>query len=226
LSGARLELTSFLDVITIILLALLVSQRERDTESALQAAAEGSSMNAALSELREGQVRAVEAEQAMAAELARAGVALAEERALREALEASARREERRGALSEAAAAASERLFSQALTVVFFDIEGDAIVRHYTIDDPAPHTLPLRVALTNTVVEPGGPPTKEYIGDTLQRLALAIDNRLVQRGPEDRVFYVMLDADGRTSCAALSGLRREMTANPALVVILPPSLCE
>jgi hypothetical protein len=226
LSGARLELTSFLDVITIILLALLVSQRESDTLAEQEAAAEASGQMAALEQLRDESERASAERDTAAAELENARAALVEERARREALEASAQRDERRNALSEAAQAASERLFSQALTVVFFEIEGDAIVRHYTIDDPTPYTLPLRVALTNTVMEAGSSPTKEYIGDTLQRLALAIDNRLVQRAPEDRVFYVMLDSDGRTSCAALSGLRRELTANPALVVILPPSLCE
>jgi hypothetical protein len=225
-SAARLDLTSFLDVLTIILLALLVAQRDADAtaEAGVQGAV--TELQRAAETLRDqrddARTEAARLQTELNAKVAEWEDLLAAHEVLIEASDLG----ERLGGLSDAELAATEQLLSQAITVVYFELRGDAVVSHRRLGESAPHSLEAPVPLTRRVAAGDVAPTTEYVGDFFQRLAASLDNALVQRSAEDRVFYVFVDGDGLTSCAAMVGIRRELAALPQLVAMLPPTRCE
>lgn len=226
MNAARLDLTSFLDVLTIILLALLVAQRDSDASAQADVHGAVTELAQAAESLRDERNDARAEAERLQAELNAARTEHENLVADHEVLIEAADLGERLNGLNDAELAATEQLLSQALTVVYFELRADAVVAHRRLGESAPRALDVPVPLTRRTVAPNVAPTTEYVGDFFQRLAASIDNSLVQRSSEDRVFYVFVDADGLTSCAAMVGLRRELAAQPQMVAMLPPTRCE
>lgn len=226
MTAARLDLTSFLDVLTIILLALLVAQRDVDAAADAATSEAVTQLESRLRETSTERDRLAERADDLDEQLGAAREELDRLRAQTSEGAAQAELLELLAPLSDRERASTERLLAQALTVVYFDIRGDSIVAHRRLGDAEPTRFAAPVPLTRRIAQPAMSPTTEYVGDSLQRLAAALDNALVQRSPDDRVFYVFVDGDGLTTCASLVGLRRELAANPQLVAVLPPTRCE
>lgn len=240
---ARLEFTAFLDVLTIVMLALLLQKQAesaamRSDMEDLQELADNQAATTAdalerANEAQEARIAAESAQEAAAeraeraeerAETAEQRAETAEQRA--EAAEVVARGVRALNALSPEQKRLTMQLLTAQLTLVNFTIENDTITRAVRFGED--QRIPLDVGLTVRRSTDGGPPSLVGAERIFERIQRVVTTALAPSEVSDPVIHVF-SSDTQTTCAALLAVRaayEELDSDIILVISDTIQWCE